>query len=67
MTQKVFKRKNLQFLFEHICPQRAYTLKVFDGILQYGRPCSNGMFGLTKLNVFKWSGKLSDEMILGMV
>jgi hypothetical protein len=33
MTQEVFKRKNLQFLFEHVGPQRTHTLEVFDGIL----------------------------------
>jgi hypothetical protein len=33
MAQQVFKRKNLQLLFEHIGPQRPHTLEVFYGIL----------------------------------
>jgi hypothetical protein len=67
MAQKVFKRKNLQLLFEHISPQRTYSLEVFDGILQYGRPCTDSIIGPTKLIVFKWSGKLSAGMLLAAV
>jgi hypothetical protein len=67
MAQQIFKSKNLQFLFEHIGPQWTYALEVFDGILQYGRPCSDMLSSDTKLNVFRWSGKLSDGTILAMV